>query len=100
MKLYIWPFTNQWSFDREESRHRQEMAIVTPVTVSDRQPEDWPGFLAVEHLDEDLKPTGILNFLLPEHLYTVEGYPIRRSEARKLLEEANKPSLPPQLCEI
>ena len=94
MKLYVWPYTNQWSFDRESGRHRQEVAIVTPVEVSDRQPEDWPGFVAVEHLDEDLEPTGIYNFLLPQHLYTVDGYPIRPSEARSLLETA------PQLCEV
>ena len=95
MKLYIWPFTNQWTFDRESGRHQQELAIVTPVVVDNRQPGDWPGFLAVEHLDEDLEPTGVFNYLRAEYLYTVDGYPIRRSEARELLEEAEAQ----ELCE-
>ena len=86
-KIYLWPFSNEWYFDEEDQRYAQRIAIVRPVDVLDQQSQPWPGFIAVEYLDDDLNPIGIHNFLLPRFLLSLDGDPIAPTEAVALLQE-------------
>ena len=89
-KIYLYPYTNQWWYDDETGRFTQKVVLVQPIKLPAWERSAFPGFVPVELLDTDGSPSGIQNFILPECLYTEEGFPISSGEARKLLGKADQ----------
>jgi hypothetical protein len=89
-KIYLYPYTNQWWYDDETGRFSQKVVLVQPIKLAPWECSAFPGFVPVELLNPDGSPSGIRNFVLPECLYTEEGFRISADEAIELLGNADQ----------